>query len=103
MLGIFISKLFEIEFIYVDLKVGNGDVKKYSSFLMDNMLNEVVGCFINVILSDIFFVDDNEIVIKFFGDDILEDDVCEGDFLEEVLYYKLSICKYLCFDCKINM
>lgn len=102
MLGIPTSKLFETESIYADSKVGNGDVKKYSSSSMDNTLNEVAGRFINVTLSDISSVDDNETAIKPFGDDTSEDDVCEGDFSEEAPHHKLSIRKHSCFDCKTN-
>lgn len=50
MLGVWSSKLLEKKFFY-SLKewFGNGDLNKYKSiFIEDNIFNEIIGCFINV-------------------------------------------------------
>lgn len=102
MLGVPSSKLLETESSSYDSKVGNGDLKKYSSASIDNMTNEKRR-FINVTtVSDIASVDEAEFAKKPCREGYSEDDGLGGDFSEEAPHHKLHVRKSSCYDCKTN-
>jgi len=102
MLGVPSSKLLETESSIYDSKVGNGDLKKYSSASIDNMTNEKRR-FINVTnVSDTTSVDEAEFAKKPCGEGNSEDDGLGGDFSEEAPHHKLHVRKSSCYDCKTN-
>lgn len=102
MLGVPSSKLLETESSIYDSKVGNGDLKKYSSASIDNMTIEKRR-FINVTnVSDTTSVDEAEFAKKPCGEGNSEDDGLGGDFSEEAPHHKLHVRKSSCYDCKTN-